>query len=305
MEISEEHHMAEKTGSTLSDLIIYLLDKRRKSDMYILIPFLLIPSVALGLAACSSWFLWSPTIESSPGVISIKPNFFSKKISTFLIHPRGWQDTGITVSRGDKLTVRATGEINIGPDIPAIYDNALQVEKIIERSNKNLPEGPPPKFKYQYETGWPWSGPEGISDEQVEKMHKYPRGHSKDGSLMTNNMELGRLIGFVTDKDDFLLKLYEENEKLIATRLRETKNKSKLSKCDFSQLYKDFKLDKEHIVDFGKNKVSGSKRTDGTIKIPDSMEINNDSHLYLAVNDSTCPEWQQDNFGEFMVTIVK
>ena len=93
--------MAERQGATIYDVFIYLLKNRRLFVVFILT---VIPFASLTLAGFVLWWIVHPRLEvSSVGTLSIKTNILGPKISTFLIHPRGWQDTGIDVSGGDRL----------------------------------------------------------------------------------------------------------------------------------------------------------------------------------------------------------
>jgi hypothetical protein len=282
----------EMTGRTLFDFLSSLLDKRSPTDIFILILILLIiPLLGVAGAAYISWIIWSPQVEISSVGLSVKANFFSPKITTLLIHPRGWQNTGIKVSPGDKIFVRVTGETNIGPDIASIFNNLKDpISKKLDFRNKK---------------GWPWVGAQGISPTELKALDKNPPKPSKDPSLITSEHEYGRLIGYVTKEDNFPKKFrMAENElKKIPVANEKVRNHCILEGIKLPEIDEEFEFNKKHIVDFGKNVVPEGGRTDGTIEIPQDQGILKNSYLYLAINDSTCPEWQYDNFGILMVSI--
>jgi hypothetical protein len=237
--------------------------------------------LSLGLVVFLYVKFFSPEIEVTEyGTVSVKPHFFAAKISTVLVHPRGWQNTGVIVSAGDTIKVHVYGEVNMGVDTFLINDNAASARVFMDairaemkRSNvsekeaiRRIDNKMPLVPRKTIEHGWPWIGYRGYDDSVPINLHKVPEKFADDPTLISPDYPMGRLLGYVTEEcDQPSLKLLDRN---------------------------GVKIERGPILDFGaQNKVA----------IPSVTKEN--SCLFLAINDSVIDVWQYDNLGALMVTI--
>jgi hypothetical protein len=294
-----EHYMTEKTGRTLYDLLAEILQKRN----LILITVAVFLFVLIFIVYILFQIIKPEMGVNQAGNISIKNNFFSPKITTFLIHPRGWQDTGVDVSPNETLKVYVSGEINIGVDLTTIDKNAKAAQKIIKAKKQGKGSDMEKLIPY-YELGWPWAGEEGIEDPQLKEYGKNPDHHSDDSSLITSKHEYGRLIGYITTDKKFAIKMSKAEKQRNddeRNRVKNNRARDKKENCHLDKYLKklDVKFYTEQIIDFG-DKKNKDKQYE---KIDIDDDVVKGSRLYLAINDSMCPEWQIDNFGGLLVTI--
>jgi hypothetical protein len=285
--------MTDKTGRTVFD---FLTEMSQKRNLTVVASLLFIPISVVYIL----FQILKPEVEvNSAGHLSIKNNFFSPKITTFLIHPRGWQDTGINVSPGETLKVYVSGEVNIGVDLTTIDKNAKAAKKIIKAKKQGKGNNVEKLIPY-YELGWPWAGEGGIKDSQLKEYGKIPDHHSDDPSLITSDREYGRLIGYITTTDKkFAIQMSKAEKQRNDDERNRARNKKDNCHLDkyLKKLDANFDFDAEKIIDFG------NKEGKQYEKIDIGDDIKKGSRLYLAINDSMCPEWQIDNFGGLLVTI--
>lgn len=257
--------------------VLYYLIKNKKAGTALLV-FVFLPFGIAILVAWALYYIMSPKVElsASGAAITVKSNIFAPRITSLLVHPRGWQDTGIIVSPGDVLTVRVSGEVNMGVDIELIRENSKAARTYIDSvlakmktrgisdEQQGIAEaaktGTTLKTKAYPEHGWPWVDYHGYHRDTIARLKKLPQMH--DPSLISPDKPLGRLVGYAgPDGCPELLKRGNEHVKF------------------------------EPIIDF----------THSQVTVPAGVTPR--SHLCLAVNDSVQDEWQYDNFGLFMVTI--
>lgn len=122
---------------------------------------------------------------------------------TILIHPRGWQSSGIKVMKGDELIIDAGGSINIAMGRMVL---SLQDEYRYKASYEDLGKGREVDNFSQEEIekslfAYPWNGPEGIqiSSLLVDSAIKKVRGsQSKRVAPFAN---VGQLLLVISKTD--------------------------------------------------------------------------------------------------------
>lgn len=258
--------MKPSAGYTLFDFLVYLIESRKFLRFTLVLAA--IPMGGLFLTGLALWWFLHPRVEPvGDGTLSIKMSRFTPEVFTLLVHPHGWQDTGITVSPQELLSVRASGQTNMGLDVVTIAHNAELVRKFIDEVTRKKVQGqteeeamrttPYPSYEASYRFGWPWIGPEGYDLGLPQRLSKIPSTFSSDTTLSAHKYPPGRLIGCVRTSAPSLSDRIPDDE----------------------------------IIDFALKEVS----------IPD--HVPREGRILLAVNDSKLEEWQYDNFGVLMITI--
>jgi len=259
----EASHLA-----SVFDFLIYILDKQKLPRFFLLVSIAsIVPALAVVIADTIRWLMMHPTIESvgPQGTLRLKMGAFTPEVYTLLVHPRGWQPTGITVSPGDQLVEKHYGETNMGLDVVAIEENAKRVRAFMDAVRKKMKvEGISereaikklkcPDYLKPGRYGWPWVGAEGYSWDLPASLDKVPSSFSADTTLISNRYPSGRLLAYIGDPSKF---------------------------------------DDKRLIDFAVENIT----------IPSDVEKN--AMLWLAVNDSTLSVWKYDNFGFLMVTIER
>jgi hypothetical protein len=264
MENSESKH------TTLFGFIIYIIEHNKVSNFILVVLIAsIVPMFAIIATGVILWSILHPTVEAvgPQGTLRLKMSAFSPDVYTVLVHPRGWQNTGILVSPNDQLHIRVYGQTNMGLDVVSILENSKKARSYIENVHNTIEKSHsteaevlskmvyPSTSKQNYHHGWPWVGAEGYHSELPRLLGKIPSSFSSDKTLISNRYPIGRLLAYIgsdpTQSDD------------------------------------------KRLIDFAVDYIS----------IPENIE--NKAPLWLAVNDSILPEWQYDNFGFLMVTVEK
>jgi hypothetical protein len=198
----------EPTGHTFGDVLDSVLDQPRR----LVVLFLLVIGF-FGLAVGAVWvvtkMLGLQASEVDIGAENAKVVFESVQKKTgnedyvVVVNPQGWQNTGIDVSAGDKLTFHAGGKICV--DMNSIWENAqlrLKFEGDIVKANKINPDDPtakPPEDyfsdeqKRQLILERPWTDPDGFN---LKAFH--PSYQSRHNRYLLPEKPAGGLVGGVT-----------------------------------------------------------------------------------------------------------
>jgi len=259
--------MKEGPGYTLFDFLVYIFEQRKFAQFIML--FIAVPVLATLGVGLILWSIMRPTVESvgPQGTLRLKMGAFMPEVYTILVHPHGWQNTGVLVSPNDVLRVKVSGKTNVGLDVVTIMENARKARAYMDQvrnhqtnnsgkkgmTEEKAREAVTVKYESTYRYGWPWVDAKGYPPELPVYLNKIPTTFAADKTLLSPKYPAGRLIGYIGDTPD------DQNQQRI---------------IDFAM---------EHVY------------------IPGSVEKK--TPVFLAINDSGLAEWQYDNFGFLMVTI--
>ena len=121
---------------------------------------------------------------------------------TLLVHPRGWIDSRIRVKEGDKLTITASGSINLAlggliesfQKMSSIQDQNCEKLKIKCKSFKHFtPEEVEGIF-----ISHPWTGPEGYANSLINDADIRKSAANKAEQRVEPNSQLGQLLTIIS-----------------------------------------------------------------------------------------------------------
>jgi len=122
----------------------------------------------------------------------------------FVVSPQGWNQTGIQIKDGDAVNILAGGKIHIDlSGLEAALEARRKAERRISDSNLVKPGNAPEDYhtdaeKKDIEDFWEWSGPEGVTPDQMKERAK---GERHNRSVLPNQ-PYGVLTGAFFDSDD-------------------------------------------------------------------------------------------------------
>ncbi len=167
---------------------------------------------------------------STSGDISV--TFGSSELRSMLIHPRGWQCSKIEVKKGDKLSLDASGEINIA--MGRMVQCLIRQYQHKEDNEADPNKGRDLKFFSDEQLKesifpYPWVGPEGILLEHVDElMEERIRGvHDRLLDTNANHAELLAVIGpdtrpsypsYPLDRSNYQIIRYSQGAQTTATK---------------------------------------------------------------------------------------
>jgi len=166
-------------AKTIADFLLSLLEDWRKFSRFVLL-LTVAALLALGLSFCVLRMLPHNTGQVKIGSGSIIFSQPTQDGNEYLvvIPPQGWEETGITVRKGDRLTIEANGRVHIdlselSASIAArrAADERIESEEAkagrweAEKRSGFLPEDHyTAAEKEKMRPTWHWTGPEGIKD---------------------------------------------------------------------------------------------------------------------------------------------
>ncbi len=173
-------------AQTFADLLSALLDDWKKFGKFLLLVFF-VCLLALGLVYGILRRLPRATREVKFGTGSI---LFSQPTEdgqeyVVVISPQGWQETGISVKKGDTINFEVGGKVNIdleGLNVAldarrAAENRIIGEEKKAGRWEKEKDDFLPelhytPEDKLNARPRWRWNGPDGMSDQEMKDARK-------------------------------------------------------------------------------------------------------------------------------------
>jgi len=124
------------------------------------------------------------------------------KLQTFIVHPRGWNKTGLYLNKGDKLNISATGSVNLAM---GRMMEALEYQYKIKKKNEDKTGINSREIKYFTKEEklksafvYPWNGPEGIDYEEIYDNSAKKRVKDSEKDRVVSSAKVGQLIAFIS-----------------------------------------------------------------------------------------------------------
>src|SRR6266705_1113249 len=231
-------HGSEATGKTFADVLDTLLTDRRKLGYFSFLT-ILVPGIVMLLAVIvfGQFPRWLGAENSQISIGGFETQFLFQSTSAnkeeylMIVHPQGWQDSGIEVEKGARMSFRAGGQIHIDfnglrqqAEDRSTMEKRLEKSKHLDRDSDDQNNLPEMYFSEEWDTNshetiWahlkdqrkfrPWVGPEGYDPSLQawrarQKRRAFPEarlgeliGQIKDskGSPLDKAFEIGTGIG--------------------------------------------------------------------------------------------------------------
>ena len=165
-------------GNTLADVLHRAISSWRAWWSLVLLVWG--PVLVVGMLVFFAFFKFKPTIEFNEGLFTISPS--RTNYHYFLLHPRGWQNTGIRVTDGQRLRITASGSVYI--DLAGLVNHVLSRARLEQQGvpDTQLDEAATP-------LRWEWLGPEGSNSIRD------PADPSRIASALESLAPYGILLG--------------------------------------------------------------------------------------------------------------
>lgn len=128
----------------------------------------------------------------------------SETLNSILVHPRGWQSSGIRVKKGEELRTEASGSINIAmgrmvKSLAAQYNFKEKYEKLSRgRSLDNFSTEELQASLFAY----PWNGPEGVQLNKLTDQSAVNRIINLQESRVFQRAQVGQLLIVVAEDSE-------------------------------------------------------------------------------------------------------
>ena len=136
------------------------------------------------------------------------------RLDSILVHPRGWVDTGIYIKKGDKVTARATGSVNLAAGRLVSKLNTIcqaKPEEIINNTNKAILGGNQNFYlREKYLLDFSWLGPNGDSGTLSPYLRNNPIVFAKKKKRFLDPRGNHGALVFLIRQDGVLPKLSEK-----------------------------------------------------------------------------------------------
>jgi len=209
------------SGKTFADVLDTLLIDKRKFSYFTLLA-ILVPGVVMlvALVVFGQFPKWLGAERTQISIGGFETQFLFKSTSAnkteylVIVHPQGWQDTGIEVEKGARMSFRAGGQIHIDfnglkqqAEDRNIMEKRLEKSRNLDRNSDDQKRLPEMFFSDEWdpkthETFWahlkdqrrfrPWVGPEGYQPTLQAWRARQQRRAFPDARL-------GELIGQIKD----------------------------------------------------------------------------------------------------------
>lgn len=150
---------------------------------------------------------------STAGGISLKFEG-SGTLKGILVHPRGWQSSGIRVKRGDELTVDAGGSINIamGRMVQSLLREYTYKDRNEKQGKGRSVEAFTQKELEDSMFAYPWNGPEGIQISDLLLGSAIQRVRNSQSKRIFPGANVGQLLLVISKSYSRILPSIEQSQ---------------------------------------------------------------------------------------------
>lgn len=126
------------------------------------------------------------------------------RLFNFVVDPRGWSKTDIRVKPGDRVTISASGSVNIamGRMVKAlIREYQIKSENTVSKKSRDVihfTEGQKKESVFAY----PWNGPTGIDLTTIDDTDVVNHLRDTAGNLVLKTARTGQLIAVISQSSD-------------------------------------------------------------------------------------------------------